>query len=183
MFRGNVAEARPHFDKAASVVETDCHAWGMLMSCHFALGAEKEATHAAKMTLERVERVVAQDPSNGAAMSWGVSALAALGEKDRAREWMERALLIDPDNLNMRYNFACALAKDLGDREGAIRMLESSISRLKGSLGNAEFDPDLDSIRDDPRFQKIIGEAKKRLGVKSVAAHATKTQAVANPAE
>src|SRR5207253_7881183 len=93
-------------------------------------------------------------------------------EKDRAREWMERALLIDPDNLNMRYNFACALAKDLGDREGAIRMLESSISRIKGSLGNAEFDPDLDSIRDDPRFQKIIAEAKKRLGIKEAAAPA-----------
>ena len=99
-------------------------------------------------------------------MSWGVSALAALGEKDRAREWMERALLIDPDNLNMRYNFACALAKDLGDREGALRMLESSISRIKGSLGNAEFDPDLDSIRDDPQFQKIMRDAKKRLGLR-----------------
>ena len=47
-------------------------------------------------------------PSNGAAISFGVSALAALGERDRAMEWMERALLIDPDNLNMRYNFACA---------------------------------------------------------------------------
>ena len=169
MFRGNVAEALPHFERAASVMETDYHAWGMLMSCHSALGNAADTTHAAKMTLEQVERVASQDPSNGAAMSWGVSAMAALGEKDRAREWMERALLIDPDNLNMRYNFACALAKDLGDREGALRMLESSISRIKGSLGNAEFDPDLDSIRDDPRFQKMIVDAKKRLGIKDPA--------------
>jgi adenylate cyclase len=81
-------------------------------------------------------------------------------------EWMERALLIDPDNLNMRYNFACTLARDLGDREAAIKMFESSISRIKGSLGNAEFDPDFESIRDDPRFQKAIADAKKRLGIK-----------------
>ena len=43
-------------------------------------------------------------------MSFGAGGLAALGETDRAREWMERAMLIDPDNLNMRYNFACMLA-------------------------------------------------------------------------
>jgi len=52
------------------------------------------------------------------------------------------------------------------DREGALRMLQSSISRLRGSLGNVEFDPDLASLRDDPRFQKMVAEAKKRLGVK-----------------
>ena len=113
--------------------------------------------------MQQVEQVLAQDPSNGAAISFGVSALAALGEKDRAREWMERALLIDPDNLNMRYNFACALARDLDEPEAALRMLESSLSRIQGSLGNAEFDPDFDSIRDDPRFQKIVADAKKRL--------------------
>ena len=78
---------------------------------------------------------------------------------------MDRALLIDPDNLNMRYNFACTLARDFGDRDGAIRMLESSLSRIKGSLGNADTDPDLECIRDDPRFQKILADAKKRLGI------------------
>ena len=165
IYRGKVADAARHFEKAASVMDTDYHAWGMLMSCYYGLGDEGRGKDAAKTTLEQVEQVLSTDPSNGAAISFGVSALAVLGETDRAREWMERALLIDPDNLNMRYNFACALARDFGDREGAIRMLESSLSRIKGSLGNAETDPDLESIRDDPRFQKILAEAEKRLGI------------------
>ena len=166
MFRGKVVEAKPHFEKAAEVMETDYHAWGMLTSCHYALGDEKSGLEGAKMTLQQVEQVLAQDPSNGAAISFGVTALAVLGQRERAEEWMERALLVDPDNLNMRYNFACTLARDLGDREGALRMLQSSISRLRGSIGNVEFDPDLASLRDDPRFQKMVADAKKRLGVK-----------------
>ena len=165
MFRGRVAEAKAHYEAAAAVMDSDYHAWGMVMGCCHGLGDEQGVRSAAETTLEQVEQVLAQDPSNGAALSFGVSALASLGEGERASEWMERALLIDPDNLNMRYNFACALAK-LGERDAAIRMLDSSISRLKGSLGNAEFDPELDTIRDDPRFQKIVADAKKRLGIK-----------------
>ena len=166
MFRGKVAEAKPHFEKAAALMEGDYHAWGMLTSCHYGLGDAESGRETAKMTLQQVEQVLSHDPSNGAAISFGVSALAVLGECDRAKEWMERALLIDPDNLNMRYNFACALARDLGDREGALRMFESALSRIRGSIGNAEFDPDLESIRDDPRFQKAIADAKRRLGIK-----------------
>jgi adenylate cyclase len=165
IYRGKLADGARHFEQAASVMDTDYHAWGMLMSCYLGLGDEVRGKQAAKTALEQVEQVLAQDPSNGAAISFGVSALAALGELDRAREWMDRALLIDPDNLNMRYNFACTLARDFSDRENAIRMLESSLSRIKGSLGNADTDPDLECIRDDPRFQKILADAKKRLGI------------------
>jgi adenylate cyclase len=184
MYRGQLVEATRHFEQAASLMGTDYHAWGMLLTCYQGLGDELRAKHSAKQTLEQVEHVLSQDPSNGAAISWGVSALAALGERERAREWMERALLLDPDNLNMRYNFACALARNLDDREGALKMFESSFSRLKGSLGNAEFDPDLESIRDDPRFQRILTDAKKRLGIPiaTVAVEATKSSVSANPA-
>jgi adenylate cyclase len=172
IWRGKIAEARDHFEKATGLMESDFHGWGMLTTCYFGLGDKESAADSAQMTLRQVEQVLAQDPSNGAAISFGVSALAALGEQNRAREWMERALLIDPDNLNMRYNFACAYARDFGDREAAIRMLDSSLSRLKGTIGNAECDPDFDSIRDDPRFKKIIADAKKRLGIGGCAASA-----------
>jgi adenylate cyclase len=165
MARGQVEDATRHFEKAVEVMDTDYHAWGMLMTCYHGLGDLPRVRHAAKTTLEQVEQVLAKDPSNGAAISMGVSALGAIGEEQRAREWMERALLIDPDNLNMRYNFACAMARDLGDPEGALHMLESSLSRIRGSLGNAEFDPDFESIRGDPRFAKIISTAKQRLGI------------------
>ncbi|HEU4809972.1 MAG TPA: TIR domain-containing protein [Sphingomicrobium sp.] len=156
-------EAKFHFEQATRAIDTDYHAWGLLYGCYRALGNDEGASVAARRTLAEAEKVLAQDPSNGAAISFVVMGLGALGEVDRAKDWMQRALLIDPDNLNMRYNFACTLASDFGDKEGALEMVEPTITQIKGSLGNAEFDPDLDLIRDDPRYQKWIADAKKRI--------------------
>lgn len=46
-------------------------------------------------------------------MLYNAYALAALSEAERAKARMSHALLIDPDNFNMRYNFACALSVHL----------------------------------------------------------------------
>jgi len=54
-----------------------------------------------KLVLDRVHRALADDPTNGSAIAMGVGALAYSGEKDRAREWIQRGLLLDPDNLSM----------------------------------------------------------------------------------
>ena len=118
------------------------------------------------MMVAQAEKAVAEDPSNGSALAAGASGLAVLGEKDRAKAWMERAMLIDPDNLKMRYNFACMLARYLGDKEGALRLLEQNFAEVKGSqVKAAETDPDLDCLRDDPRFQKLLDKVKARLGL------------------
>jgi adenylate cyclase len=66
----------------------------------------------------------------------------------------------------MRYNFACVLSSHLNDAERAIDMLETTLS-IAGAhqVRIADVDPDLDHIRDDPRFQKMIAAAKKRHGI------------------
>lgn len=168
MSKGKVAEALVHYTKAAELVDSDYHAWGMMQCCHRALGDVERTATAAKMSMERAQQVLAEDPHNGSAISFAITGLATIGEHQKAREMMDRALLIDPDNLNMRYNFACVLAAIIGDREGALEMVKRSITEVKGSLGNAEFDPDLDLIRDDPQFQSWIAEAKAKRRSKSL---------------
>jgi len=174
--QSKVREAAERYEKAVAVMETDYHGWGMLLSCYQSLD-DPRTEQAARMTLEKSERVLAQDPSNGAAVSFAVGALAALGEGGRAKDLIHRALLIDPDNLNMRYNFACALSV-LNERDAALDMLESSLLRAKGSLGMAEIDPDLENVRDHPRYKAIIAAAKKRIAK----AQADAAEEVANPA-
>ena len=162
---GRLEEAARLFEKAAAVIETDVKALQMLVSCYTALGDADNLRRAARVALERAEKAVAQDRSNGAAMAVGVLALAALGETERAKDWMSRALLIDPDNWVMRYNFACSLATSLGDRDAAFDMLGQALERASGHslLYDLTTDPDLASLRGDPRFQAMVAEAEARL--------------------
>ena len=67
----------------------------------------------------------------------------------------------------MRYNLACALTTNLNDPDRAIEVLEPYFRTTRGAahIRHADVDPDLDPIRDDPRFRKLLSEAKHRLGI------------------
>lgn len=165
--RRDVPTATRHYEKAAELVETDFHAWAMLSTCYQALGDTAKQRKAAQMMISESQLAVQQDPSNGAALGILAGGYALLGQKEKACEWIDRALLIDPDNLNMRYNFACVLSI-MRDTGAALKMLQSALAfsgRGAYQVRVAETDTDFDNIRDDPRFSKIIAEAKQRYGI------------------
>ncbi|HSG35093.1 MAG TPA: TIR domain-containing protein [Sphingomonadaceae bacterium] len=165
LFRqGKMKQAIPYFEKAAALMESDYHSPGMLQTCYTAIGDREGAIRSARMTLARAEKAVAQDPSNGAALGLGAGALAYAGESERAKEWIRRAMLIAPENLTMRYNLVCALTVELGEIEEALDMLEGFIDKMNPMLvTHVQVDPDLDKLRDSPRFNEMIERAKKRL--------------------
>ena len=145
-------------------MENDYTNAGMLFSCYQAIGDAEGAARAARRALERTEKIITQDPDNGSAMSFAVGALAVLGETERAKEWAERAMLLDPDNVNMKYNFACMLVTDLHDYEAALDLLEPLFGRMRVDVMHwVKTDPDLDPIRDHPRFKAMLASAEARL--------------------
>ncbi len=158
-------DAIRYWTKATSLMELDFHSANMLVTCYTALGNRPAALEVARITLDRCEKVLAQDRNNGAAMGHISVVLAVLGQAERTREMMNRAMLIDPENMDMRYNFACTLATHLKDYDGAIELLQPILSRVPAAFVNyAKIDPDLDSVREDPRFQAMIAAADARLG-------------------
>jgi adenylate cyclase len=160
----NINEALAHFSKAASLMDGDYHDTGMLITCYQALGDPEGVRRAAQMTQERAEKAVANDASNGAALGYGAVSLAVLGEGVRAREWIARALMIDPENNTMRYNLACSLATYLHDTDSAIELLGPYFERVSVSeLKHCGADPDMDPLRDNPRFQQMAAAAGARL--------------------
>jgi adenylate cyclase len=162
-----VPTATRHYEKAAELMETDFHAWAMLSTCYQALGDSEKLRKSAQMMVSESQLAVQQDPSNGAALGILAGGYALLGDREKTREWIDRALLVDPDNLNMRYNFACVLSI-MRETDAALKMLQSALAfsgRGAFQVRVAETDTDFDNIRDDPRFDKVIADAKKRCGI------------------
>jgi adenylate cyclase len=136
----------------------------MLTSCYAALGDLAGTRRAAELALKRAELLLAHDPNNVVVTGYSAYALAALGEGERAKSRMNRALLIEPDNFNMRYNFVCALSVHLKDKEAALDMLGPVFETITDTfLPYTKADPDLDSLRDDPRYLAMVAAAEARL--------------------
>jgi adenylate cyclase len=168
LFRHNhIPESIPYFEKAASLMDADWSSPMMLTTCYESINDRDKLRSVAKMTLERIERALAKDPTNGTALAAGAYSMAMFGDKERAREWMQRALVLDPDNLNMRYNLACTMVRQLGDVDETLNTLKPFFDQVSSAtiIRHLEVDPDLDPIRDDPRFTAMLAGAKKRLGI------------------
>jgi adenylate cyclase len=172
LFRGgNAADAIPFFSKAASLMETDWHNPLMLITCYTSTDDKAGMHKAAQMTLDRAQRALAKEATNGQALAAGANALMVLGDMDRGRDWSRRALLLDPDNLIMSYNLACALTQAGAARSDALDALQPFFEGVKTAqnIRHLEADPDLDGLREDPRYKEMLASAKQRLGMTAAA--------------
>jgi adenylate cyclase len=163
-FERRFAEAAKHFEKAVAIDDSDYHSWSMLCSVYTALGDDAGSTRAAEMALAAAERALAHDPTNGSALGTGFTGLGILQLRSRANEWVDRALLISPNNILMRYNFACTMILQFHDAEAALDLLEPIFPQFSASAYKAVVaDPDLDMLRENPRFKKLMEQAAERL--------------------
>jgi adenylate cyclase len=163
-------DAARHLEKATQVMEADYHGLGMLFAYYNGQGDVEGARRTARRTIDQVEKVLAGDPDNGAALAFGALGFAALGNVERAQEWIERSLLVDPDNLQMRYNLAWGLNRIFGDPEAAIEMLRPVMANAGANIIRlAANDPNLDNLRSDRRFQMMLASAKERLATTEAA--------------
>ncbi len=155
-------EAIAALEKAATVFDADFWALGMAIAAYEGKGDLPGARDVAHRALARVEGVLATEPDHGTAMGFGVAALVCMGEIDRADEWAERAMLVDPENRNLQYNVACAMAK-AGRADRSLQLLKNVAEHSQpDGLRWMKGDSDLDSLHDDPRFQALIAAAETR---------------------
>jgi adenylate cyclase len=156
-------DAIGHFEVAAAAMESDFTAASFISQSYKAKGDAERMRSTARMTLDRIEKIVAAEPGHSRAIGIGACMLADLNEKERAKEWATRARLIDPENVNLHYNLACAMSS-LGEIDLTLETLAGMASRLSpGMMSWMEADTDFDSIREEPRFKAMMEQVKARL--------------------
>jgi adenylate cyclase len=152
-----------YFEVATDAMDTDFTAAIFIVQSYQAKSDKARSKAAAAKALARIERIVSEEPGHSRAIGLGVYALVVLGQRDRAVDWATRARLIDPDNANLHYNLACAMAV-LGELDRALSILEGVAERsTPGMLSWMEADSDLDAVRKDPRFGVMLDKARDRL--------------------
>ena len=157
-------DAIRYWEMATALRKTWTGDMGMLMSSYAAVGNREGMLRAAQAVAEHAEETLASDYINVTSLACGVGAFAVLGQRDRAMNLIERGLLMDPHDLCMRYNFACGVSAFMKDADTAIELLGPVFESISPSLlKHAKVDPDLDPIRKDPRFQRMMAEAQVRL--------------------
>ena len=162
-------KAVPYFTRATEVQPEDCQAPFLLYQTLRALGRGEEGQQYALMGLKRAEEALRRFPESSRPAQLGAAAMVSMGRMDQAREWMERALSIDPEDTHIRYNAACMWAQ-MGETEIALDLLERWASYVgRENLDWMQNDPDLDSIRGEARFQKVVelidAKITERLGL------------------
>jgi adenylate cyclase len=149
--KGRLNKAREYYAKATELDPENWESPLMAIQGYDMEGDEAGARHVAQLGIERVQRHLEDYPDNPRAYYLGTSGLATLGETDRAIEWAERALALSPGDASTRYNTACFFAT-IGETDRSLDLLENSI-QLRSWIEN---DSELDSLRDHPRYRKII---------------------------
>jgi len=120
------------------------------------LGRMDEAKTYARIGLKSAEEEINAHPESNLPLELGAAALAALGERERATDWISRALAIDPEDNVTSYNAACAYSL-LGQHDRALDLLERWFWRV-GSDEKLWFknDSDFAPLKQYPRYQRLI---------------------------
>ncbi|MDP9177510.1 MAG: protein kinase [Gemmatimonadota bacterium] len=155
--QGRIEEALALYERAAELRVDDYQARMFAATCYRSLGRDDEARTASREGIAAAERALALNVGESRALSLGASNLQFLGETARAEEWARRAVQSDPTNPLMLYNIACLYAQG-GQGDLALDHLERAIEL---GMRNREWlttDPDLVSIRGNPRFAALLTE-------------------------
>ena len=153
--------------RALEVQPEDCQAALQLHGVLLALGREEEAHRYGELGLKRAEEALRQHPEWSRPAQLGATVLAGMARREEAEAWIARAMEIDPDENLVLYNAACTWAL-LGEADHALALLDKWAP--KAGIEKKQWikvDSDFDSLRDDPRFQRLVEQIEESLPAKA----------------
>ena len=159
--QGKLEEAVTYYERAAALRVDDYQALIFAGICYRALGKGDEETRANDRALAAIDRALALNPSDSRALYLGANVLHDRGETIKSEEWIRRAVQSDPTNPLMLYNVGCFYAL-LGKTELSLDHLERATELGMRNVDWLLTDPDLESVRSDPRFEALIRDTQQK---------------------
>lgn len=150
---GRFAEAARLFRRAESVREDVASAFFAAQSLQAA--GDPEATGAFAHAADVARRHLELNPDHARAATMAAVALCRAGDEKEGLRWAERALEEDREDAGVRYNVACLYAV-AGRPERALDLIEEARDMGFGNRAWLEKDPDLESLRDHPRYHAVL---------------------------
>ena len=157
--QGKLEDAVVWFEQASKVSPEDYQAPMLLASALSGLGLKAEAQAAYRRGLAAAQKHLELHPGDSRALYFGANALSQLNERQKSMDWAERAVVLEGEEPQVLYNVACVYSL-LGEADKAVDCLEKSVTHGWGQREWMEHDPDLASLREHPRFRKLVHASK-----------------------
>ncbi len=153
---GKFDQAATHFIRALEIRPDDYRSPLLLDSVLKKTGDDAHRDDYVQLGLKRAENTVAVHPDTSDPLELGAAVLAARGDKERAREWLNRALSIRGESKSDTYNIACIYI-GLGNFDKALDILEEVLDATgPDAIQWIKSDPDMDPIRNHPRYVTMM---------------------------
>ena len=153
--RGDFEGAIGHYENAMEVNPADYQAPLFMAQSFASLGRKHDEMKVRLGALGTLERHLEMNPHDTRALYVCAQNLCCVGEQEKGHELAERALNQDEDEPVVLYNVACFYAH-AGNKERSLELLELAVDKGWGDKAWLETDSDLDSIRELPRFKKLL---------------------------
>ncbi|MFQ5720523.1 MAG: tetratricopeptide repeat protein, partial [Acidobacteriota bacterium] len=159
--QGEHERAAAQFEEACKVNPEDYQAPIHLAQTYLKLGRRAYAAANLRKAVEAAKKHLSFNADDARALYLGAGGLVELGELELAKQWMARALEIDPDDALVLYNVAC-IHSQLGECDESLDCLERSVGSAQGeqSLSWIRNDPYFDPVREHPRYKALFAARK-----------------------
>jgi adenylate cyclase len=158
--RGDIGFAAELFKKAAEADPTDYQSRCLRVQILRGQGRVDEARKEARAAVAVIETHLKWNPDDARAHHLGAGSLVVLGDIDRSKRWLDRAIEIAPEDSVVLYNVACITAT-LGEEDKALSYLEKAVEHGTVSAAWMRNDEDLVSLRSHTRYADLLRRVEK----------------------
>jgi len=152
---GNLEKAAELFETASEMQPEDYEPVMMAGDTYRGLGDPQKVESTFRKALVLAEAHLEMHPREARVRYLGAHALLALGEDEKARAWNQRAMELGANDSATFYNAACLFSL-MGDIDRCFECFNRAVEHGFANGAWLENDPDLESLRSDPRYRQLV---------------------------